>query len=308
MYQHDLSEKILDEKLSLTSIDAVAEVGVDLNTCSSAILTKVPSLTKKLCDKIIKARPLKSRDALLTISGLGKQTYNNCAAFVRVSSGSGGSEALDSTLVHPEAYDLAKWLLKELQWKLSDASSIKATNNEQQKEEWSVVAKKASNKFDVTPDRCMTVIDHLFFSITSPDPRLRSGTTEPKDTVSKIGSTTGCSSLPNSASTIEKLCESQLPLRNIVATVRNVVDFGVFVDIGLEQNGLLHRSKMGNVQLSSLMVGQEIGIDILGVASASKISVGLARLGLPADDRDNKKRQLKPDAKKPSAKNQRKGR
>lgn len=303
MYQHDLSEKILDEKLSLTSIDAVAEVGVELNTCSGEILAKVPSLSSKLCEKIIKARPLKSRSDLLKISGLGKQTYKNCAAFVRVSPGSGGGseEELDATLVHPESYDLARWLLKELQWKLSDASSIKVTTNEQQKKEWSVIAKKASNIFEVTPDRCLTVIDHLFFSITSPDPRLRESA-ELKKTV-PLGSATGCSSLPHDASTIDKLRESKLPLRNIRATVRNVVDFGAFVDFGLEQNGLLHRSKIGHIQLGSLMVGQEIGIDILGVAS-NKISVGLAGLDLPADNRDNqnKKRQLKPAAKKSSGK------
>ena len=301
MYQHDLSEKILDEKLSLTSIDAVAEVGVELNTCSGEILAKVPSLSSKLCEKIIKARPLKSRSDLLKISGLGKQTYKNCAAFVRVSPGSGGGseEELDATLVHPESYDLARWLLKELQWKLSDASSIKVTTNEQQKKEWSVIAKKASNIFEVTPDRCLTVIDHLFFSITSPDPRLRESS---KKTV-HLGSATGCSSLPHDASTIDKLRESKLPLRNIRATVRNVVDFGAFVDFGLEQNGLLHRSKIGHIQLGSLMVGQEIGIDILGVASTNKISVGLAGLGLQADSRDNdKKRQLKPAAKMSSGK------
>ena len=305
MYQHDLSEKILDEKLSLTSIDAVAEVGVELNTCSGEILAKVPSLTSKLCEKIIQARPLKSRSDLLKISGLGKQTYKNCAAFVRVSSGSGGSEALDATLVHPESYDLARWLLKELQWNLSDASSIKSPNK-QQKEVWSVIANKASNTFDVTPDRCLTVIDHLFFSITSPDPRLRESAEQ--KTV-PLGSATGCSSLPHDASTIDKLRENQLPLRNILATVRNVVDFGAFVDFGLEQNGLLHRSKMGNIQNTSLMVGQEIGIDILGVAG-NKISVGLAGLELPADNRDNnKKRQWKPAAaKKSSGKKLRSGR
>jgi len=77
-----------------------------------------------------------------------------------------------------------------------------------------------------------------------------------------------------------------------------VIDFGAFVDFGLENDGLLHRSKMGNVPLGSLLVGQDIGIDILGVAQTNKISVGLSGLNLPADSRDSK-RPLRPEAKKP---------
>jgi len=303
MYQHDVLEKILDEKLSLTSVDAVAEVGVDINSCSLAILEKVPSLTPKLCEKIMKARPLKSRSDLLKISGLGPKTFQNSAAFVRVSSG--GCEALDATLVHPESYDLARWLLKELQWKLSTPSSVKVGISEvQQKEEWKAAAEKASTKFNVTTDRCMTVIEHLYFSITSPDPRLRKKATEQK--TSSVGSTSGCSTLLTHASTIDKLRDSQLPIRNIVATVRNVVDFGAFVDLGLECDGLVHRSKMGNVPLN-LLVGQEIGVDILGISNNNKISVGLCGLDLPAESRgDNNKRQYTGD-RKPAAKKQRKG-
>jgi uncharacterized protein len=105
MYQHDLTESILDEKLNITSVDAVAEVGVDVNTGSRAILTKVPSLTSKLCDKIIKARPIKTRHDLLKVSGLGDKTFVNCAGFVRVV---GGTEPLDNTMVHPESYELAR--------------------------------------------------------------------------------------------------------------------------------------------------------------------------------------------------------
>jgi len=155
MYQHDLSEKVLDDKLSLTSIDAVAEVGVDVNSCSVTILGKVPSLTPKLCSKIMQSRPLKSRNDLLKISGFGPKTFQNCAAFVRVS---GGNESLDATLVHPESYDLARWLLKKLHWKLSESSSIESISEEQRKEEWEVVAEKASGTFQVTPTRVMTVI------------------------------------------------------------------------------------------------------------------------------------------------------
>jgi len=297
MYQHDLSETILDEKLSLTSIDAVAEVGVDVNSCSSEILGKVPSLTPKLCSKIIKARPLQSRQGLLKVSGFGPKTFQNCAAFVRVS---GGDEPLDITLVHPESYELARWLLKKLKWRLSDASSV--ISNGKQKEEWDAVAMKASAKFQVSEDRALTVIGHLYVSVSSPDPRLRKETKVVEKTT--IGSPLDCSSLPSNSSTIEQLRGSQFPLRNIVAAVRNIVDFGVFVDLGLENNGLLHHTKMGSVPLASLLVGQEIGIDILGITKTDKISIGLSGLDLPADSIDLK-RHIRCGAKKPPAKKRR---
>ncbi|KAL9179317.1 hypothetical protein ACHAXT_008607 [Thalassiosira profunda] len=246
MYQHDLPEKVLDSKLNATSIDAVAEVGVDVNSASAAILQKVPSLTAKLCGKIMEARPLRARSDLLKVSGLGPKTYENCAAFVRVS---GGKEQLDSTLVHPESYDLAKWLLKELKWGLTDASSVASSDKEQREK----AAKKAAGAFQVTQERALTVIDHLYFSIANPDPRLRK---EAKSAakVSTNGSAEGCSPLPAHLSTVESLRNSKMPVRNIIATVRNVVDFGAFVDIGLENDGLCHRSKMGGVQLQSLLV------------------------------------------------------
>lgn len=301
MYQHDLSEKVLDDKLSLTSIDAVAEVGVDVNSCSAAILEKVPSLTTKMCSKIIQSRPLKSRSDLLKISGFGPKTYQNCAAFVRVTD---GKEHLDATLVHPESYELARWLLKKLKWKLSDPSSIQDVSDEQRKEKWDAVSEKGSGKFQVSKDRVLTVIDHLYFSITSPDPRLRKESKILETTT--LGSPKNCTSLTSHVSTTEKLRQSQLPLRSIIATVRNVVDFGAFVDLGLESDGLLHRSKMGSLSLDSLLVGQDIGIDILGISKTNKISVSLSGLDLPAESLDLK-RQLKSDAKKPQGKRQRRG-
>lgn len=298
MYQHDLTETVLDEKLSLTSTDAVAEIGVEVNTCSAPILEKVPSLTAKLCNKIIEARPIRSRQELLKVSGLGEKTFVNCAGFIRVAD---GDEPLDNTMVHPESYELARWLLKKLKWTLNGATS---GDIPQDHDEWKAIAEKAAEKFDVPAERASTVINHLYTSITSPDPRTRKN---PKSdtTSSKIGSIDGCSSLPANASGIEALRDSALPLRNILATIRNVVDFGAFVDIGLENDGLLHISKLGDVSLKSLLVGQEIGVDILGVSAGGKISVGLAGLNLAADDQDSK-RKYKSDEKKSAAKRQRK--
>ena len=305
MYQHDLPEKVLDEKLSMTSIDAVAAVGVDINSCSIEILEKVPSLTTSLCEKITKSRPLNGRNDLLKVAGLGSKTFENCAAFIRVT---GGKEPLDATLVHPESYDLARWLLKKLKWKLDDPASagkLLEKDIKKRREEWGDLAKAAASQFQYPEDRIYTVIEHLLFSITSPDPRLRRDTQNSKKT--EIGSPTGCSSLPPNLSTTDALRQA-LPVRRITATVRNVVDFGAFVDIGGDNDGLLHRSKFGPVLLDSLLVGQEIGVDILGVSNAGRISLGLSGLNLSVENMDAKPKQTRrppPQQKQSSSKRQR---
>lgn len=300
MYQHDLPEKVLDEKLNSTCIDAVAAVGVDINSCSIEILEKVPSLTTSLCEKITKSRPLTGRNDLLKVAGLGSKTFENCAAFIRVT---GGNEPLDATLVHPESYDLARWLLKKLKWKLDDpASAGKLLEKDERREEWGYLAKAAASQFQYPEDRIYTVIEHLLFSITSPDPRLRGDTQSSKKT--EVGSPTGCSSLPPNLSTTDTLKQA-LPVRRITATVRNVVDFGAFVDFGGANDGLLHRSKFGPVSLDSLLVGQEIGVDILGVSNAGRISLGLSGLNLSVENMDAEQTRRPPAQKQSASKRQR---
>ena len=300
MYQHDLPDKVLDEKLNSTCIDAVAAVGVDINSCSIEILEKVPSLTTSLCVKIVKSRPLNGRNDLLKVAGLGSKTFENCAAFIRVTD---GKEPLDATLVHPESYDLARWLLTKLKWKLYDpASAGKFLEKDKRREEWGDLAKAAASQFQYPEDRVYTVIEHLLFSITSPDPRLRGDTQSSKET--EVGSPTGCSSLPHNLSTTDAL-KRALPVRRITATVRNVVDFGAFVDFGAANDGLLHRSKFGPVSLDSLLVGQEIGVDILGVSNAGRISLGLSGLNLSVENMDAEQTRRPPAQKQSASKRQR---
>ena len=197
-------------------------------------------------------------------------------------------------MVHPESYGLARWLLKELKWSLS--KEVKPQN-----EHWLSIAKKASAKFDVPEERAHTVINHLYTSITSPDPRLRS-IQDARHTTSTAGSSCGCSSLPSSVSTLDTLKESTFPLRKISATIRNIVDFGAFVDIGVDNDALLHKSKMGDVTLDSLFVGQDIGVDILGVSESDRISVALAGLELAADTRQPKRKMDNHARKRPAKK------
>jgi len=284
MYQHDFPAALLDRKLHVTSVDCVAEVGVDANAGSLEILEKVPSVTSALAKRIVAARPLQSRQDLLQISGLGPKTFENCAAFLRVQ----GQNELDQTLVHPESYLLAEYLLKKQKWKLNYPDSVGnlPTTAQQRKEEWNKVIVKAAKRFEVTEDRVLSVLDQLVRSITSPDPRLvdENGATSftSSNTNGKIGSVKGCAPLEprlHSMDELRKVC----PVRSIVGVVRNVVDFGAFVDIGAEGDGLIHRSKLGPVALESLLVGQEVGVDVLGVAPGSnRVSLSLTGLNLPA--------------------------
>ncbi|OEU10901.1 hypothetical protein FRACYDRAFT_246776 [Fragilariopsis cylindrus CCMP1102] len=329
MYQHDLTKKELDEKLDLTCVDAVATVGVDLNTCSLEILKKVPGLSgsNTLVQKIINARPFKRRIDLISssskkqkISGLGPKTFENCAGFVRVY---GGPEVLDTTNVHPESYELARWLLQQQQFSFwlkvleQDHRGDINTNNPdttdmmQQilqnlppRDEWDVEWKdtitEAAKIYKVSSERILTVLEQLVDSISREDPRLKllDDSNSNKNSVSEssssaLSSSTGsiesCKPLPPELSNMDQLSnainknkegsnDAPVPIRGIIGTVRNVADFGAFIDIGNENNALLHASKMGALNPSSLLIGQQIGIDILSATSSgnnNRISLGL---------------------------------
>lgn len=277
MYQHDLSEKELDDKLHLTSVDAVATVGVDVNTCSLEILQKVPGLTK-MATKIVKARPLSQRKDLLNVSGLGPKTFESCAGFCRIAS---SNEALDATLVHPESYELARWLLKTFGWEVSEAPNDIPPQNERATK-WESTLKKASNKFGVSEERVLAVLENLIDSMTQMDPRLREPTGS-ADPVSKAGSIDGCVLLSPELDDLTAL-EKVTPVRGIIGTIRNIADFGAFVDFGGHSDGLLHTSKLGPVKLLSFLIGQQLGVDILDVNNG-KVSLGLAGLGLDPSPR-----------------------
>ena len=274
MYQHDLSEKELDEKLHLTSVDAVATVGVDVNACGVEILQKVPGLTK-LASKIVEARPLSQRKDLLGVSGLGPKTFENCAAFCRVEQ---GSEPLDATLVHPESYDIARWLLKQFRWDLSKIPNDIPPRREWL-DQWGSFVTETSEKFGVSQERVLAVIENLVDSMTGIDPRLRDTENTPIDSARSFE---GCVLLsPELAGNPAKLQE-ECPVRGIVGTIRNIADFGAFIDFGGHSDGLLHTSCLGPVNLRSLLIGQQIGVDILSVEN-DRVSLGLAGLGLTTE-------------------------
>jgi len=263
----------------------VAVVGVDVNSGSVEILQKVPGLSASLSQKIIKARPLKRRNDLLNINGLGPKSFENCAGFVRVAN---GPEPLDDTLVHPESYELANWLLKEFSWELDTANKDIdiPRNRDEWSKEWKDSVAKAAERYSVSQERVLAVLYNLVDSMSKKDPRLKllengSGSSSKASTISSPGLVASCKPLEAELSDTSRLLdlirEKGGPIRGIIGTIRNVADFGAFVDIGIEDNGLLHISKLGpKLQLQALLIGQHIGVDILSAAPKNnRISLGL---------------------------------
>lgn len=145
---------------------------------------------------------------------------------------------------------------------------------------WEKLITRGSQKFHVSNDRILNVLGNIVDSMTNLDPRLNvidSKVSTESETL-HAGSIKKCSLLPQELLEIEKLA-SVAPVRSIVGTIRNVVDFGAFVDFGGKSDGLLHTSKLGSLQLSNLLIGQQIGVDILSVENG-KVSLGVSGLNL----------------------------
>ena len=279
MYQHDATDKELELQLKIASVDAVATVGININTCSLEILQAVPGLSEELAKRIIDARPIRRRRDLLGVTGIGPKTFENCAAFCRVSN---GPQPLDATLVHPESYELAEWLLKKFSWQLGSEYKEFLRSALPPRHEWAThwnaVTEDAASKFNTSSEQVLGVIQNIVDSILQVDPRIdatQTGGENEKEAVAR-GPTEECRPLPPQFCNLEQLAKAS-PVRGILGTVRNIVDFGAFIDLGAEHSGLLHISKLPkDVPLSSLLIGQSIGVDILNVnLSSQRISLSL---------------------------------
>lgn len=258
------------------------------------------------------------RKDLLSVAGLGPKAFENCVAFIRIV----GPEALDATLVHPESYEIAHFLLSHFGWTLTSDNPPRSIPREGSV--WDNALLEASAKFGVTRERALAVTENLVDSITKVDPRLRYVT---KEAASAVGSTAGCVSLPP-ALAAEAALRVACPLRGIVGTIRNskfdllfqrkknvssqhpnsplssltcvpcaaVADFGAFVDFGGHSDGLVHTTKSGPIHLKDLLIGKQVGIDILSVQDG-RASLGLTGLMLEPSPAKHRRG---PATKKPS--------
>ena len=218
LYQHDVSSKKLSENLDFVVSKAVNSVGVNINTASSSILKYVSGITKKHIDKLLEYRNKKGRiNSRKEIEKLlSDKVYEQSIGFIRITE---GDNILDSTSIHPESYEVAIKLLNELNMTLNDVGSSELIN------------KLDKINIEEYKDKLNTDIYTLEDVLKS----LKSPNRDPRDEMPQ----------PLLKSDILELKDLSIGMK-LQGTVRNVVDFGAFIDIGLHEDGLVHISKITN--------------------------------------------------------------
>ncbi|MDI6648954.1 Tex family protein [Bacillus altitudinis] len=219
-YQHDVSQKQLNSSLTFVVETVVNQVGVNVNTASQALLQYVSGLSKAVAGNIVKRREeigrFTSRKELKDIPRLGAKTYEQCIGFLRITD---GQDPLDRTGIHPESYKETKQFLRMINMTPDDLGT------EQLKEKMAEVKlDEAAEQLEIGSITLQDIIDQL----TRPE-------RDPRDEVPK----------PLLKTDVLKLEDLKQGME-LQGTVRNVVDFGAFVDIGVKQDGLVHISKLSN--------------------------------------------------------------
>ena len=248
-YQHDMNQKKLSEALGNVVEDCVNSVGVDLNTASASLLEYVSGVSKAIAKNIVAYREengrFESRRELLKVAKLGPKAFEQCAGFMRIT---GGKNPLDGTSVHPESYEAAGELLKSLGYTTEDVRggitglSLMAKNHKKMSETLGIGEATLEDIMKELEKPGRDPRDEM------PKPILRSDVLEMKD-----------------------LKEGMI----LKGTVRNVIDFGAFVDIGVHQDGLVHISKLTDKKfvkhpLDVVSVGDVVEVKVLSVDMQKK--------------------------------------
>ncbi|WP_223199872.1 Tex family protein [Paenibacillus sp. 37] len=251
-YQHDVSQKVLEESLKAVVESAVNHVGVDVNTASPSLLSYVAGVNATIAKNIVKYREengrFTNRRQLQKVPRLGAKTYEQCVGFMRIGE---GENPLDRTPIHPESYKVVDQLFKELQVALDKLGSkeLSVLLSEQQPEQLAV-------KLDVGVPTLRDILDSL--QRPGRDPREEMPLPIFRTDVLKI----------------EDLVEGM----ELQGTVRNVIDFGAFVDIGIKSDGLVHISQLSNGYVKHPMdvvsVGDNVTVWVMSV-DTKKDRVGL---------------------------------
>lgn len=248
-YQHDVNQKKLEESLTGVVEGAVNKVGVDVNTATSSLLSYVSGLNKTISKNIVKYRDengkLKDRKELLKVPKLGKVAYEQCAGFLRII---GGNNPIDTTAVHPESYEATEKLLKIIGYKkedLLDKEKIK-TLRAKLKE---INLKEISKELEIGEMTLSDIIEELS----------RPGR-DPRDEMPKP-------ILRQDVLKFEDLKEGMV----LTGTVRNVIDFGAFVDIGVKHDGLVHISELSDKFVKNpsevVSIGDIVKVKVIGIDS-----------------------------------------
>ena len=246
-YQHDVNQKRLSESLSGVVEDSVNSVGVDVNTATPSLLTYVSGLNNSISKNIVKYRDengkFKNRKELLKVAKLGKSAYEQCAGFIRIYD---GDNPLEVTAVHPESYEIAENLLKEIGCKKQDLRDKEGLKTIKEKLA-NINIKETSKKLNTSEITLKDIIEEL--SKPGRDPR--------EDMPKQI--------LRSDVLKFEDLKEGMV----LNGTVRNVIDFGAFVDIGVKHDGLVHISEMSNNYVKNpseiVSVGDIVKVKVIGI-------------------------------------------
>ena len=246
-YQHDVNQKRLSESLSGVVEDSVNSVGVDVNTATPSLLTYVSGLNNSISKNIVKYRDengkFKNRKELLKVAKLGKSAYEQCAGFIRIYD---GDNPLEVTAVHPESYEIAENLLKEIGCKKQDLRDKEGLKTIKEKLA-NINIKETSQKLNTSEITLKDIIEEL--SKPGRDPR--------EDMPKQI--------LRSDVLKFEDLKEGMV----LNGTVRNVIDFGAFVDIGVKHDGLVHISEMSNSYVKNpseiVSVGDIVKVKVIGI-------------------------------------------
>ena len=250
-YQHDMPPKRLNEALSGVVEDCVNTVGVDLNTASPALLEKVSGVSSAVSKNIVKYREengaFQSRSELKKVPKLGPKAFEQCAGFLRVSE---SKNVLDNTAVHPESYAVAKALLERCGFTLED---VRAGRLDGLRDKVAQAGEEAlAKQLDTGVPTLRDIVTEL----------LRPGR-DPRD------------ELPPPLLRTDVLSMEDLkPGMELMGTVRNVIDFGAFIDIGVHQDGLVHISQISDRYIKHpsevLKVGDIVKVWVLSVDTKKK--------------------------------------
>ncbi|MBS6005418.1 MAG: RNA-binding transcriptional accessory protein [Clostridium baratii] len=260
-YQHDVTQKRLEESLNGVVEDSVNKVGVDLNTATPSLLTHISGINSSIAENIVAYREevgeFKSRRELLKVKRLGQKAFEQCAGFLRVME---SKNPLDNTSVHPESYDAATKLIEMLGYTMDDLKNKKLDDIENRVK--NIGLNNISKELEIGELTLKDIIKELQKPGRDPredmpKPILKTGVIEIKDLK---------------------------PGMVLMGTVRNVSDFGAFIDIGVHQDGLVHKSQMANKfvkhPLDIVKVGDIVKVKILEVdEKRNRISLSMKEVG-----------------------------
>ena len=248
-YQHDMNQKKLTEALDAVVEDSVNKVGVDLNTASAPLMEHISGINKTLAKNIVDYREangrFNTRKELLKVAKLGPKAFEQCAGFMRIN---GGSNPLDATSVHPESYDIATALLSHIGYTTDDIASGRLKD----------LSKAAGNIKKLAEELGTGTI-----TLNDIIKELEKPARDPRDEMPKP-------ILRGDVLEMKDLTEGMI----LKGTVRNVIDFCAFVDIGVHQDGLVHISEMSDKfikhPLDVVSVGDIVQVKVIGIDLAKK--------------------------------------